>query len=73
MVDVRYSVGADGRARITAVNSETPALVPVGRAVVESLTFTGGPVATEARVGLMFEQPRRPAGARLPGPRGPKS
>ncbi|HEV7588609.1 MAG TPA: M56 family metallopeptidase [Longimicrobium sp.] len=72
-VDVRYTVGAAGRARIVAVNSETPALVPVGRAVVESLAFTGGPVATEARVGLMFG-PRRTVGggARLRRPTGPK-
>jgi hypothetical protein len=71
-VEVRYTVGADGRARILAVNSETPALIQVGRSVIESLTFTAGPVATEARLMLMFEPARVPVGGPLPRPRGPK-
>jgi len=70
-VSVRYTVGADGRARIAGVESAIPALEPVGRSVVESLAFTGGPSATETRLVLRFDPLRRPED-RLPRPTGPK-
>jgi hypothetical protein len=70
-VRVRYTVGPDGRARIVDVYSAIPALDPVGRAVVESLAFTGVPTATEGSLALMFEPVRRPED-RLPRPTGPK-
>jgi outer membrane biosynthesis protein TonB len=53
-IEIRYTVGADGRARDVVVNSGTPALVPVGRAIVESLTFAG-PVTRETSLVLNFD------------------
>jgi hypothetical protein len=69
-VSVRYTVGADGRARVVDAQSTNPALLPVGRAVAEGVRFTGG-TTTEGRLSLVFHRPLRPE-ERLPRPRGPK-
>jgi len=52
-MEIRYTVGADGRAHDIDVHSGTPELVPVGRSIAESLTFAGGPSARPATLLVM--------------------
>jgi hypothetical protein len=63
-VDVSYTVGPDGRAHDIEVRSETPALIPVGRSIVESLTFSRGPLATPTTLHAVFGVRPRPGSGR---------
>jgi hypothetical protein len=55
-IELRFTVGADGRTHdVVVVNTAAPELVPVGRAVVESLTYPRGVGGAETRLEMRFE------------------
>ena len=54
-IDITLSVSAEGRPYDIVVNSENPQLVPVGRAIAESLTFPAGTNGRGRRINLLFD------------------
>jgi BlaR1 peptidase M56 len=54
-IDITFNVDAQGRPYDVVVHSENPQLVPVGRAIAESLTFGPGASGRGRRLNLLFE------------------
>lgn len=57
-----YTVGTDGNVRILSVTTDVPALEPVMRSIVESLTLR--PTASPVRLVIRFEPDRVPSRSR---------
>lgn len=60
-LQIRYTVGADGRAHDVMVQSENPALVPAGHSIMETLTFPSSAAGKQATLFLTAGRPLAPA------------